>query len=312
MTERSALVSRFGEHFEKQGAPTLVCKSLLKSGLAVMQIGCDANLGVAKLMPPEDAFVVGLNVRECAAFDYSLEGRPVVRSAVSVGDVMIHDMSLDPICDIHRPFRTLMFYMSRKTLNEIAYNSSAAQINGLRLSTGLTVFDPVMSQLGAALLPAFERPNEVCGLFVDHVLVAASMHIAHVYGHMRKASRPIRGGLAPWQERRAKEMLRANLGAETSLSCIAAECGLSVGHFARAFQQSTGVAPHRWLQMQRIEKAKNLLCGPSLSIAAIALDCGFANQSHFSHAFVQATHLSPGTWRRMRIQMWESPGCVST
>ena len=302
MTERSALVSRFGEHFEKQDAPTLVSQNLMKGSVTVIQIGCETNLGVCKLMPPEDAFAVGLNTRECAAFDYSVEGMPVVQTSVRAGDVMIHDMNRDPICDVHSPFRTLMFYLTRKTLIEIAYSASAPQIGGLQVGAGLAVFDPVMSQLGAALLPAFERPDEACGLFVDHVLVAASMHIAYVYGHMRNASIPIRGGLAPWQERRAKEILSANLDGEISVNSLAMECGLSVGHFARAFRQSTGVAPHRWLLAQRVEKAKGLLLNSSLSLVDIAFNCGFADQSHFTRAFTRATQISPGAWRRVRMR----------
>ena len=302
MTERSALVSRFGEHFEKQDAPTLVSKSLLKGSLAVIQIGCETKLGVCKLMPPEDAFAVGINTRECAAFDYSVEGMPVVKTSVRAGDVMIHDMNRDPICDVHSPFRTLMFYLPRKALSEIAYSASAPQISGLRVDSGLAVFDPVMSQLGAALLPALERPDEACGLFVDHVLIAASMHIAYVYGGMRNTSMPVRGGLAPWQERRAKEILSANLDGEISVNSLATECGLSVGHFARAFRQSTGIAPHRWLLVQRVEKAKGLLLNSSLSLVDIAFNCGFADQSHFTRAFTHATQISPGTWRRMRIR----------
>ena len=303
MTERSALVSRFGEHFENQGAPTLVSQTLMKGSVAVIQIGCETNLGVSKLMPPEDAFAVALNTRACAAFDYSVEGKPVVKTSVRAGDVMIHDMNGDPICDVHSPFRTLMFYLPRKTLSEIAYSASAPQIGGLQLDSGLAVFDPIMSQLGAALLPALERPDEACGLFVDHVLMAACMHIAYVYGHMRNTARPVRGGLAPWQERRAKEILHANLRGEISVSSLATECGLSVGHFARAFRQSTGVAPHRWLSMQRVEKAKGLLLNSSLSLVDIAFNCGFADQSHFTRAFTQATQISPGTWRRMRIRV---------
>src|SRR6266850_7071260 len=49
------------------------------------------------------------------------------------------------------------------------------------------------------------------------------------YGGMRPVSRPVRGGLAPWQERRAKEILRANLHG-VPLKKVARECGLSVGY----------------------------------------------------------------------------------
>jgi regulatory helix-turn-helix AraC family protein len=54
-----------------------------------------------------------------------------------------------------------------------------------------------------------------------------------------------RGGLAPWQLRRATELMNARLDGRLPLTRLAGECGLSVRHFARAFRQSTGMPPHR-------------------------------------------------------------------
>ena len=55
----------------------------------------------------------------------------------------------------------------------------------------------------------------------------------------------LRGGLAPWQERRAKEILSANLDGDVPLKDVARECRLSVSHFSRAFRRTVGVAPHQ-------------------------------------------------------------------
>src|SRR2546428_5588942 len=62
---------------------------------------------------------------------------------------------------------------------------------------------------------------------------------------------PVRGGLAPWQERRAKELLDAHIGGGITLDALARSCELSTRHFTRAFRQSTGVAPYQWLQYRR-------------------------------------------------------------
>lgn len=302
MSDHSALASRIGDFFGIQDPPTLTTQTLVRGDLAVSQIGCDTNLGVTRLVPPQDALIVGLAIHECAAFEYAVDGRPAVRTSVVVGDTMLHDLNRDPIGNMLSPFRSLMFYLPRKALDEIAYNADASRIGGFSLQPGTAVFDPIVNQLGTSLLPALERPNEASCLFVDYVLMAVSTHVAHTYGGMRRLSKPIIGGLAPWQERRAKEILNANLDGDVSLVALATECGLSVGHFARAFRQSTGTAPHRWLLEQRINKAQGLLCNSSLSLADIALACGFADQSHFTRAFTHAVTISPGTWRRMRMR----------
>ena len=79
---------------------------------------------------------------------------------------------------------------------------------------------------------------------------------------------------------------------------LAEECGLSPRHFARAFRQSTGVPPHRWLMRHRVQRAKELLRRQALSLADIALRCGFADQSHFTRVFSREVGFSPGQWRR--------------
>jgi len=67
---------------------------------------------------------------------------------------------------------------------------------------------------------------------------------------------------------------------------------------SRAFRQSTGVPPHRWRLNERVERAKDLLRDPALSLADVALACGFGDQSHFTRMFTAAVRLSPGLWRR--------------
>ncbi len=105
-------------------------------------------------------------------------------------------------------------------------------------------------------------------------------------------------GLAPWQERRAKEFMLAHLAEEVSLDEIAAVCNLSVPHFGRLFRVTTGLPPYRWLREQRVLRARQLLETSDLDLSEIALVCGFANQSHFTRAFTQITGVSPGRWRR--------------
>jgi AraC family transcriptional regulator len=110
----------------------------------------------------------------------------------------------------------------------------------------------------------------------------------------------VRGGLAPWQVRRAKEMLMARLDGEITLEELADECELSRSHFARAFRKTTGRPPHRWLVEQRIERAKDMLLKSDLPLAEIALLCGFSDQSHLSKVFAGALGAPPGEWRRFR------------
>jgi AraC-like DNA-binding protein len=100
--------------------------------------------------------------------------------------------------------------------------------------------------------------------------------------------------------RRATEFLEANLQGNISLDSVAAECELSVSHFARSFQKTFGQPPYRWLIKRRVEMAKTYLTHSDLPLADIALRCGFADQSALNKSFRRFLKRSPGKWRRER------------
>jgi AraC family transcriptional regulator len=84
------------------------------------------------------------------------------------------------------------------------------------------------------------------------------------------------------------------------LKQVARECGLSASYFSRAFRRSEGSAPHNWLLARRVDVAKEKLRDPRLTLAQVALECGFADQSHLTRVFTRFVGVSPGTWRRTR------------
>ena len=61
-----------------------------------------------------------------------------------------------------------------------------------------------------------------------------------------------------------------------------ADARLSVYHFARQFKAATGLPPHQYVIALRVERAKRLLQeGSDLSLAEVAADAGFSDQSQF-------------------------------
>jgi len=107
-----------------------------------------------------------------------------------------------------------------------------------------------------------------------------------------------RGGLAPWQLRRATEYMTEHLADPVPLKELAAQTGLSPSRFGRAFKVSMGISPHRWQMNLRIVEAQELLREGNLSQTAIALATGFAEQSHFSRVFKEVVGVPPGVWQR--------------
>ena len=153
---------------------------------------------------------------------------------------MPHDLKRDPAVLLDKPYHSLLFYLPREALNAIADDASAPRIGDLNYKPGAGINDVTISRLGCTILPALSRPEQANRLFIDHVTLAVGAHVAQTYGEMRPVSRPVRGGLAPWQVRRAKEVLSANLDGGVPLKEVARECRLSVSHFSRAFRRTDG------------------------------------------------------------------------
>jgi AraC-like DNA-binding protein/DNA-binding MarR family transcriptional regulator len=118
--------------------------------------------------------------------------------------------------------------------------------------------------------------------------------------HARSKDR--RGGLAPWQLRRATEYMTDHLAGPVLLKDLAGQTGLSPSRFGRAFKLSTGITPHRWQMKLRILEAQEMLREGKRPQADIALATGFAEQSHFSRVFKEVVGVPPGAWQRAHRQ----------
>jgi AraC family transcriptional regulator len=297
MTE--AYGQRLGEALRVRNAPAIVTRALRTADIAVTEIRCDKPLR-EKCGPIqwEDAFLVTLQLSDSRNREYWVDGRRVSVCGLRTGESCLHDLKRNPTALPDKTFHSLFFYLPRAALDAIADDANAPRIRDLSYEPGVGVNDLAISSLGSLLLPALRHPDQANPLFLDHVLQAVGVHVAQTYGGMRPMSRPVRGGLAPWQERRAREILRANINRGVVLKEVARECGLSVGYFSHAFRRTLGVSPYKWLIEQRVVLSKEKLSDDGLSLSDVAAECGFSDQSHLTRVFRQTVGVSPGAWRR--------------
>jgi AraC-like DNA-binding protein len=98
---------------------------------------------------------------------------------------------------------------------------------------------------------------------------------------------------------RVRERLADDLVSTPSLSELAAIVGLSRYQLLRRFEQVYGMTPFEWQRQVRSERAR-VLIGTGSSLADVATDCGFADQSHMTRAFVGHFGFTPGAWAAAR------------
>jgi AraC-like DNA-binding protein len=294
--EPGAWVNQLGPRFGRNGARVVTTGA---SQLRVTDAPNDSpDLGKTCPIRPEDAFLVDVMARDCLPYDPRLDNKSVSPTVFPTEITVLRHMRRDSIAELRCPSVDLSFYLSRTALDEIVDHIRERRVRALYFRHGRAYDDPIMGGLSQALLPALAKPDQFNTLFVEHLGRALRAYIAHAYGEMQSTPPRARGGLAPWQVRRAKDLLLSKSNGEMPLAQLARKCGLSASHFARAFRQSLGMAPHQWLLSARVERAKDRLLNFSASLAEIAIDCGFADQSHFTRVFTKQIGVSPGQWRR--------------
>jgi AraC family transcriptional regulator len=114
----------------------------------------------------------------------------------------------------------------------------------------------------------------------------------------RQPARTRDGTLPRAKLRAVVEYIEEHLDDAPSLEELAAVARLSVYHFARQFKRATGLPPHQYVILRRVERAKQLLqCGGDQSLAELAAHAGFCDQSQFSHHFKRLVGVTPGQFR---------------
>jgi AraC-like DNA-binding protein len=83
----------------------------------------------------------------------------------------------------------------------------------------------------------------------------------------------------------------------TDIATLADEAGLSREQFTRNFRRRTGMPPHAYRLMRRLNRARALL-REGEAVALVAAEVGFADQSHFGRHFRHAFGISPAAYRR--------------
>jgi AraC family transcriptional regulator len=124
-----------------------------------------------------------------------------------------------------------------------------------------------------------------------------AVYLVKRYAVRRVTPAVFKGGLPGYRLKRVLDYIADSLEGDVSLSQLAAIAGMSPHYFSELFKQSTGHAPHNYVLVQRIERAKQKLRDPRRSIIDAGLDAGFQNSSHFARMFRKLVGTTPSKYR---------------
>lgn len=175
------------------------------------------------------------------------------------------------------------------------------ELTDIHFSQQIGLDDPVICQALVALHQEIESPGLNSRSYVDALLMLLLNRFIRCASNLTAPLvRPkyAKGGLAHWRLKQAVQLLESDSTRAPLLSEIAESIHLHPTSFCRAFKQSTGMPPHRYLLVHRTNQAKKMMEDRSLTLTQIALDCGFSSSSQFSAAFKRIVGVPPRAFRR--------------
>jgi AraC family transcriptional regulator len=159
--------------------------------------------------------------------------------------------------------------------------------------------DPLMLQIVLALKAEIDEGMVTSSsLYAESLANTLTAHLLRHYTVWNPALRDAVDKPSASTLRHVIEYIHDNLDHHLTLAELSLVAGMSPYHFARTFKQVTGVPPHQYVLNVRVEQAKSLLLQGKLTIAEIASQVGFFDQSHLTRYFKRLVGVTPQTLLR--------------
>ena len=267
----------------------------LGRGLIFENFGQSGMIEVPEMENP--AHVLILRSGSPSIIEWRSEGRDR-REELPPGSVSLLPMGFRHAARVFRPLPGLASILQidpkffQRGIGEIAKSGRVELIQHTDLN------DPQVVRLVESLRAEIADGFPVGRLFGESIGIALLAHIAHHYSARSADLETYRGGLARSRLNLVLEYIDAHLTDNLELLVLAGVAGLNMYHFARAFKQSTGEAPHQYVLRKRVEQAKALLRHSKVPVIEASARTGYVDQSHFSKVFRRLVGLAPSEYRR--------------
>ena len=165
------------------------------------------------------------------------------------------------------------------------------------LALHLPMHDPLHHHIALMLQTASDAEDVAGHLYAQALADALVVHFLRRYAASQVALGEVSGGLQPYKLQRTTVYIQTHLEEKLSLATLAAVAEMSSTHFAHLFKQATGLTPHQYVSLCRIEHAKRLLAETDCALIEISAQVGCTDQSHFSALFRRYVSMTPQAYR---------------
>lgn len=192
----------------------------------------------------------------------------------------------------------LMIFLERQFISQ--------SINSIFLSSSWCftqpqiIEDSVIQFVAQNLKKKISRTDAIAQHYCKALSQILAIHLVDRYTETKPLPKPQKTGIFCDKVVPILEHIHNHLDSELKVSDLATMAGLSAPHFCRVFKKSMALSPHRYILLQRVDRAKELLQESELTLSEIAIQCGFYDQSHFSLQFRNFTGMTPKSYRQAK------------
>ena len=185
-----------------------------------------------------------------------------------------------------------MIFVDAESMRYVA-SDVLGQETGVPFFPTAVIFDKDAIRQYLSLHCALEQPSS--SLERQTLLLNFLTTLIARFAENRTRLRP--AGLERQAVGRALDYLSEHYAENISLENLARIANLSPFHFNRVFSEQYGMPPHAFQTQLRVFRAKTLL-REGCSIAQVAFQTGFADQSHLTRHFKRLVAVTPGQYRQ--------------
>jgi AraC family transcriptional regulator len=212
------------------------------------------------------------------------------------GDIIIiPSTQVFPRTQLDRKTPLLELFLSPSLLKRTAMDFGCSE--NIELARQLQVNDPLIEQMGLAIMAEVEVGGASSKLYVESMATALSAHLLRRYCSQQGFIKEYAGGLPGYKLRQVFEYIDTHLENNLTLAELAGVACISLTYFAGLFKQSMGITPHQYVMRCRVKKAKVLLQQGELTLVEVCQQVGFQNQSHFTRVFKRYAGVTPKVYR---------------
>jgi AraC family transcriptional regulator len=211
------------------------------------------------------------------------------------GDICLTPATAPVLVRLQDASEFIALYLEPTFMRQIA--AEVVDPDRLEIVPQFKLNDPLIYQIGIALKANLESESVCNRLYSESMATALSVHLLQHYSIQKPKIKRYSDGLSQVRLRQVTEYIHQHSAQNPSLMIMAEIVQMSPYYFSRLFKQSTGLTPHQYLLKCRTDQAKQLLKTTKLSIADIANQVGFVDQSHLNRHFKRHFGISPSQIR---------------